>query len=274
MTESPQLLSPEAAQNLFSSLMSIFVQPELVRRFEAGCPLAPGTQLIAIQVVFNTDREPEVRLNSEVGGFMRARALRSMGEGEPVTSADISEITHVELTDADADAAHITAIQLADGWSISWDGRYNASHIAAHLEAAGEFVELAETALQRGMLRGFAENAFEAAELLAKAEILCLPDEAVLKSKTHGTIAQKFNRRAKVGGTDQRFAKLRNELERLRGPARYLRGEFGLDQGRAEEMLATLIEMRGHVDEVAPRREFAGQSAHFAGRFREIPEAS
>ena len=274
MIESSQLLPPEAVENLFSSLMSVFVQPELVRRFEAGCPLSPGTQLVAVQVVFNVDREPDVRFNSEVGGFMRARALRTMAEGEPVTSADISQITHVELTDADANAAHITAIQLADGWSISWDGRYNASHIAAHLEAAGEFVELAETALERGMLRGFAENAFEAAELLAKAETLSLPDVAVLKSKKHGTIAERFNRWAHVGGTDQRFAKLRNELERLRAPARYLRGEFGLDDARAKEMLATLKDMRDHVDELASRRVFTGQTAQFTARFRELLEAS
>lgn len=274
MSESFQLLPPEAVENLFSSLMSVFVQPELARRLEAGCPLAPGTQLVAIQVVFRVAQEPDVRFNSEVGGFMRARALRAMAEGEPATSADVSEITHVELTDTDGDAAHITAIQLADGWSISWDGRYNASHIAAHVDAASEFVELAEIALERGMLRGFAENAFEAAELLAKAEILSLPDAAVLKSKKHGTIAQRFNRWAHIGGTDQRFANLRNELERLRGPARYLRGEFGLDQARAKAMLATLKEMRGHVDEVAPRRVFAGQTAQIAARLCELPEAS
>lgn len=274
MAENPQSMPPEAAENLFSSLMSVFVQPELVRRFEGGCPLEPGTQLVAIQVVLNVGRDPEVRFNAEVGGFMRARALRAMAEGEPVTSADISEISHVELTDEDADAAHITAIWLADGWSISWDGRYNASHIARHLQAASEFVELAESALERGMLRGFAENAFEAAELLAKSVILSLPDAAVLTSKSHGTVARKFNRWAHVGGTDQRFAELRNELERFRGPARYLRGDFGLDEARAKQMLTTLKEMRDHASDVAPRRVFAGQTEHFAAKFRELPEAS
>jgi hypothetical protein len=43
---------------------------------------------------------------------------------------------------------------------------------AAHLEAGLEFAELARVALDKGMLRGFHENAFHAAEHLAKAELL------------------------------------------------------------------------------------------------------
>lgn len=37
VTESPQL-SPEAVENLFSSLLSVFIQPKLVGRFEADRP--------------------------------------------------------------------------------------------------------------------------------------------------------------------------------------------------------------------------------------------
>jgi HEPN domain-containing protein len=254
MTETAPSLPPEAVQNLFDSLLSTFVQPEAVRRVQAGQPLPPNTPIFAIQVVFNVGRDPEVRLNEEVGGFMEARAARTMAKGEPVTSADISEITRVELTHADPDAAHITALCLADGWHISWDGRYNASVIAAHLQTADEFLELAEVAIEKGLLRAFAENAFEAAELLAKAEILALPDAQLLKSKKHGAVASRFNRWAQLGNTDLQYAQLRNQLERLRGSARYLRGDFGLDQAQAEEMLSTLQEMRRHADEVAPRR--------------------
>jgi transposase-like protein len=72
--------------------------------------------------------------------------------------------------------------------------------------------------------------------------------------RAHGVVASQFNRWARLGNTDQRYAELRNELERLRAPARYLRGEFGLARERAEEMLATLKEMQKHADEVAPRR--------------------
>lgn len=257
MADSIPSLPVEAAQNMLDYLLSTFVQPDLARRVQAGRPLAPGTPVFAIQVVFNIERDPEVRLNEEVGGFMEARVTRAMTKGEVVMPADITEITRAELTDEDPDAAHITALLLADGWCISWDARYNASIIAAHVQAADEFVELAEYAVEKGRLRGFVENAFHAAELLAKAEILALPDAQLLNAKTHRTVAGRFNKWARLGNTELRFAQLRSELERLRAPARYLRGEFGLDETRAREMLATLKEMRTHAEEVAPRRSIA-----------------
>jgi uncharacterized protein (UPF0332 family) len=146
---------------------------------------------------------------------------------------------------------------LSDGWVISWDGRYNASLIGSHLQAADEFVALAEHAIERGLLRGFVQNAFHAAELLAKAEILALSDEKLLKAKTHGAVAGRFNRWAQLGNTEPRYAKLRNKLEELRAAGPYLRGEFGLDGAQAQEMLATLKAMRSHAEEVAPRRTIA-----------------
>jgi HEPN domain-containing protein len=252
VTENAPPLPAEAGQNLFNSLLSVYVQPELVRRAEAGHPLPPGMPLLAIQAVFNVGGDTKVRLNEEVKSLAQMRAARPITKGQSVTTEDIAEITRIDLTDEDPDAAHITALQLGDGWHISWDGRYNASVIAAHIQAGAEFVELAEHAVENGLLRGFVENAFEAAELLAKAEVLALPDER--KSKTHGVVASQFNRWARIGNTDQRYAELRNELERLRAPARYLRGEFGLARERADEMLATLKEMQKHADEVAPRR--------------------
>jgi HEPN domain-containing protein len=260
MSDAAPQLPPEAGEKLLKSLFALYVEPELARRVHAGHPLAPGTPLYAIQVVFNVASETAVRLNDEVGGYMQVRAARDLKKGEPVMSNDITDITRVELTDADPDAAHMTAFYLSDGWVITWDARYNASLIASHLQAAGEFVVLAEVAFERGLLRGFVENAFHAAELLAKAAILALPDEVVLKAKTHTAVGGRFNRWAKLGNTDPRYAQLRNELEKLRAAGPYLRGEFAFDGEQAREMLATLKEMRSHTEEVSPRRTIA--SAH------------
>jgi hypothetical protein len=245
-------MPPEAGVNLMQSLLSVFVEPDLARRLQAGRPLAPGTPLVAIQVVFNVRRDAEVRLNDEVRGVAHARARRDMVAGEEVMSDDIAELSRIELTDEDPDAAHITALLLGDGWHISWDGRYNASLIAAHLRAAKEFASLAEVAVENGQLRGFAENAYAAAELCSKAELLSLPDEQLLAAKTHGAVASRFNRWAHVAHADRRYATLLNELERLRGAARYLNADFRLTPDRARELLATLKELRSHVDAVSP----------------------
>jgi hypothetical protein len=248
----PPLL-PEAGDQLFRQIESLWLQPELARRAEAGRPLAPAS-VYAIQVVFNVDQDPEVRINEEVGGEMQVRAGRALKAGEEVRSDDITEIEFVQLSDRDPNAAHITAFLLANRWHITFDGRYNAEVIAGHLEAAGEFVRLAEHAVEQALLRGFVENAFEAAELLAKAEILALPDAQVLHGKRHGTVASRFNKWAQLGNTDPSYAQLCNELERLRPSARYLRGKFDLPEERARQMLATLKEMQLHAEAVAPTR--------------------
>lgn len=244
---------PGLAANLLQHIFSIYVQPELARRVQAGTPVPPGTPLFAIQAIFRVDRDAEVRLNEQVRGVLEARAKRPLAAGEPVNSNDISRIDAFHLAEADADAAHITALQFEDGWGIAWDGRYNAILITGHLESAQEFVALAEYALEHNLLRGFAENAFAAAELLGKALLLRIPDQRLLTARTHNAIKAEFNRWGKLGITDTQFPTLLNELGALRSQARYVRGDINLPRERAEEMLVTLRSLQAHAIDVSPR---------------------
>jgi hypothetical protein len=224
-------MTPEAAQQALSQLVELFVRPEIERRRTAGHPDEP---VRAFQVVFEDNGAHQIRLNTEVRAVARAIATRAVAKGEPLTAEDISDVQQVELTDADPNAAHFTALLIGDGWTLAFDARYNAGRISEHLAAA--------------------ENAFGASELLATAALLPIPDATTRTSKRHGTVAARHNQFAKAGGTETRFARLRNELERLRDSARYLRRELELDEARATEMLATLKEMREHSRDRAPLR--------------------
>lgn len=257
MSDADSPLPREADRNMLDWLLSEFVEPEIARRAQAGHPPAVGTRFLAIQVVFNVGREPEVRINEEVRSLVTAEAARAIRQGQSVTLDDVARVERVELTEEDPNAAHVTALYLGDSWHISWDGRYNADIIASHLAAAREFVELAEIAVDRRRLRAFAEIAFEAAELLAKAAVLTQPDERLLATKKHATVAAHFNQWARQGNVDRRYALLLNALSELRASARYLRGGFRLDAERAAEMLVTLQAMEQDLVATSPQRESA-----------------
>jgi HEPN domain-containing protein len=249
----------DVADELFWWLIHTHVQPEANRRADAGT-MERGEPIYRAQVLFYVDRKTVVRLNEEVGGSMRARATRPIAKGETVTVADVYDLSDYQLPEADRDAAHFTLLLHSKGWSLAFDGRYNRVRADEHVGAADEFVESARRALDSGALRAFVDNAYSAAELLAKAELLPLPDPTLLTGR-HGTIGSNYNLWARIGNTEQRFADLLNRLGELRGPGRYLRKALSLDASAARQMLATLDEMRVHagavVSDSSPRAGFS-----------------
>jgi hypothetical protein len=246
-------LTAEHGEKLFGWMMRTYIEPEVERRFKAG-DMPDGTVLYQAQVVFTIDEAPQIRLNEEVRGGGIAKAARALEAGQDVTTDDIAAWERFQLPEDEADAAHVTLLRVRDGWSITFDGTYNTALVSAHLETASEFVELAEHAVAHGRLRAFPEIAFAAAELLAKAELLTVPDKELRDARRHDAVRQPYNLWAKSGNTEMRFAALLNMVGKLRESARYLRTELQLTQRQAEEMLQTLIAMRAQVQNTAPSR--------------------
>jgi HEPN domain-containing protein len=182
---------------------------------------------------------PEVRLNDEVRGLITAVAARPIKKGELVTLSDIGSISDLVRTEDDADRGHVTMLAAAGGgWTIVFDFRRNATHMERHADRAEAFVKAAERALGDGDLHVFVETLFAAVELAAKGLLLWMPDEALLKSKTHGTLRAKFNQQRALGNVDPHFAELLNSLTGLRDPARYARGDLALTSDEGADMLA------------------------------------
>jgi len=157
-----------------------------------------------------------------------------------------------ELPTKDSAAGHITAIGRGSGLDLIICGAANAQPIEAELDGADEFIDSAESALD-GPLGPFANVAFPAAEMLARAELLRLPDPTTNSAKTHGTVRSRYNLWARFGNTDPRFAALLNSLGDLQRKAKYRRSQFALTSSEAAEYLETLRKMRKHVDR-RPRR--------------------
>lgn len=238
---------------LFKQSLEIWINPEVERRQQAGL-LSNGFVLNAAQIIWTADGSPEVRLNEEVRAVMRFRAARALKSGEHITEDDIADIHDVELTSQDANAAHETIIRHRGCWWIKWDCRYNASRVADHLDVAREFLDAAAFSLQKGNLHAFVENLFAVAELLAKGQLLLLPDAALLKAKKHAAIRVPYNHWGKLGNTDLRFTDLLNRATRLRECARYLRTPMKLDMAEAKQMLRVAEEMFEALRARAPQR--------------------
>jgi hypothetical protein len=268
----PFELPPEAQGRFIEQVMSTWINPEVQARLNRGDQrIAEG--LYFAQVVFEVGKTNEVRLNDEVQGSLLVEHVdpgRAFTIGEPIYLSDIRRIERVTLPDEDANAAHITIAFLQDGICICFDATYNRARVSDYLAAAEEFIASAQHALDNGLLRPFAENAFHAAESLAKAELLPLPDETLLKAKTHRTVSGRLHRWGALGNIDPDAPHLLSELDNLRGQETYVGDGPRLDPGVAKSLLERLQAMRDHVVANAPQADGSTRRRVYAQAARPI----
>lgn len=231
---------------LFKQAVDLYVLPELTKR---GTPTA---QVRAAQVVMTVGQPVQVRLNDEVRAVLRAVAARPIAKGESVAPRDLRAVEDIALTDHDPNSAHITMVLLDAGWSIAFDFRYNRAEVARHLGAAAEFLATANDALGREHHHAFVDTLFSATELTAKAELLMLPDPALLGTKSHKFVGQRFNQRGRHQSEVQLEVALFNRLSQLRYPARYLRNSLNITRAEVREMLQTASALHARVSARAP----------------------
>jgi HEPN domain-containing protein len=251
----PEGAAEPPGEPLLHQALELWIGPEIERRREAG-RVSEGFELHAAQVIFDMELDaPKIRLNEEVKAVLTARVNRAVEAGEPVRWADVTELVELQLTNQDPNAGHLTVLRKPDGWWITFDLRYNATRIAETVQAAEEFLASARSAFGKGHSRAFVDALFSATELLAKGILLMVPDKRLLTSRTHGFVSARYNLwGGKLGNVPRPFVELLNELERMRGPARYLAKAFALDRERAQTMLTTAEEMLAHVTERSPKR--------------------
>ena len=148
-------------------------------------------------------------------------------------------------------------IRMGDGWFAAFDFRYNRSLTTLHVEAAREFCACAEFALRKGYIRGFAENLYAAAELVAKAELLLLARPSLvelpgeLRKIGHGIVKSDYNRLAHTGFFSHEHSQLLNLVIGERPAARYLAGSgYAIGHAEAGDRLSR---MRDWLDSVGER---------------------
>jgi len=89
---------------------------------------------------------------------------------------------------------------------------------------------------------------------MAEGLLIWMPDEKLLRGKSHGLIHNRLNYEGKMQNVDPRFAKLLNGLAALRPPARYLARHFALADKEMDEMLAVAEDMHAALEASQPVR--------------------
>ena len=245
---------PKMGEVLIKEVFNLWINPEIERRRKSG-QIRRMLRLKAAQVVMTVDGAPEVRLNEEVKIVIRMRATKAVKAGEVFVIDDTMEIEDMELTDADPNAGHVTLFGHGGAWRIKFDFRYNSERCREILTIAREFLDTAASCQRKKNLSAFVDNLFSATELMAKAELLMIPDKAILYAKSHGVVSPKYNMWGKLGNTDQAYVQLLNRLSSLRKPARYgPKNRLNVKPDEAATMLKTAKQMMKRVSASVPQR--------------------
>jgi len=234
------------SRTVFAQFMDLFVIPEVKRRQEIG-ELEKSLDLRAAQIVFFPDgRKPQVRINSEVKaiGKVKLKPRISKKVGDPIREHEVEGLREITLTEEDdPDCAHATLIRISNSWIIAFDFRYNKALSAKHMETAKQFYESAEFAFNQRNWAPFVDNLFSAAELIAKATLLLMPDSKFRNKAKHGGIQVRYNRFADLGNVKPVYRKTFNRLSGLRPYARYLRRDITISEKEARNLLNAVDEM-------------------------------
>jgi hypothetical protein len=245
-------LDEEGATNLFNQAWELWFGPEIERRGAAG--LLPETlTLLRMQVIWNDDRLPEVRLNEEVHGQMVARVNRPVQIGDEIPADELTDIQGLQLTDQDPNAGHLTFFRHGDRWHIAFDSRRNGQSSREHLARAHDYLRSARRVLEIGELAPLCELLWSAVELMVKAELQMF-DRDIATGQDHKLRIARFKQWARHGNARWQYAELLVHLARLRKPTRYLSSTRLPSRRKAEEMLGKVEEMYADLEAKLPRR--------------------
>lgn len=236
---------PKIGERLYEQFMRLFFEPEIKKRQGTGVIPSPA-EISRMQVIFFPDKRPPfVRLNNEV--VLKARVKLKPGvqiiPGKTINQSEIQSIEKVELTEKEyEDCGHITFLFCKNKWNIFFDFRRNKEYAKRHLNSAKEFFEAAEFSLVKNNKTSFVDNLFSSAELLAKCELLLLPDPKFREKASHTAIKSKFNRWTNLGNVDIKFKNALNELTDLRTNIRYLKKEITITNKKCNDLLKKVKE--------------------------------
>lgn len=240
-----------AEQTLADDVLRRFVHLLLFARLGNGT-WTEDSKLSSFHVALPSgdDEQWWVRINDEPHYWTAPRIVRDFGRGETIGPEDL----HVEPVAAPRHEPErfISGVWNGEAWDLTLKlDRADPSRMT-HLDAGLEFAAVADSCLDRGQLRGFHENAFHAVEHLAKAELLsysaAIPE--VTDSKSHARLRGTYQLWARLGNTEQRFARLLNELDQQRPSMTYCVGGMARDVSVAREQQVVLRDLANWVQKV------------------------
>lgn len=199
-----------------------------------------------------TDVEVHVNDDAEVKMVALLKEGESIEKGEEMTADQIEGFEEVILEDEEEDYGHITVAKMDGfGWVFNFDFRRNRSYADPLINAADQFIELAEYAEENELWRGFVENAFHAAERMMKIDVIFLGWSA----EGHSDVQARYSDLVQMGQGNPDLYDVFNQLKgKYRFSASYVdprgdvdEGEFEFSEDEAEEFLSIIKEHRDRL---------------------------
>lgn len=234
-------------QKAFEHIWDLFLIPEINRRQERG-EIKPPIIIKKAQILFFPDnRQPEIRINEQtnIKAKIKLRDGVVLNVGDTVYEDAIENIEEITLPENEnKDCGHATLIKFKDKWFFEFDFIYNKALSNRHISNASQFIDAAEYSLMKNNISVFIDNLYSAAELLAKAFLLCFNPNVNLRSKgNHKAILTHYNLFAHLKNVKNEYADALNQLSKLRYPARYIEGEYSISKEKSIHLLNTIKEM-------------------------------
>ena len=227
------------------------VTPEVKNRRENGV-IKENFVLTAAQVIMTGDDRPaKVRLNGEVKIISRMKLKPNLTKqkGDMISMNDFEEFGVLQLPDdEESEFAHISMIMLGNAWYLGWDARYNKGLSRKHLETAKQFYQAGEFSYQRKLWSPFIDNLFSSVELLAKSELLLMPDKKLVEKPNHATIKTRYNAFVHIGNAKSEYVQVLNYLNKVRGQARYVKSDFSITDAEAVNILNVVKDMIDYIE--------------------------
>ena len=198
---------------LYQQIIDLWVRPESERR-EMSVDVSSIDQAV---VLMHPENGLTVLLGDEARVIADVVATRSIKEGEPITEEDIEALKRIRPDAVDEDAGWVLFTRIGSQMYVAFDFRRNRAKAARLIATAREFWATARDALARSALAPAITNAYAAAELAVKAQMVLL----AIARRSHTGRERWIAQWARLGNVPVAHSSTLGRLAELQGRARY-----------------------------------------------------
>ncbi len=206
-------------------------------------------------VLLSADNEVEVLLDEEAEISAEFVSKRGIAEGEAVMAEDVESIRNLRPYSADPNAGWVLFVTIGTDRYYAFDFRKNRDEANRLLKLAGSYLEVGDFAQRRGSWEPAISNAYVAAELAVKAQMLV---SGFMKSAGQiGASSQHQRRRiwlaqwVSLGNAPEIHESTLSRLAELQKSSRYGDSEEAIDPSETQRLLDGTAALVAHAKSVA-----------------------
>ena len=222
---------------IYEQIIDLWVRPELERR-ELSVDASAIDRAV---VLLHPKNGIEVLLGDEARVIADVVPTRPMKEGEPITEADIQALARIRPDAVDENAGWVLFTRIGSQMYVAFDFRRNRANARRLIGTAREFLATAQDASARSELAPAIVNAYIAAELAVKTQMVLL----AVARRSHRGRQSWIAQWARLGNVPAAHSSTLGRLAELQGRARYGDAELEVSVDEVLGLIDATEEMIG-----------------------------